>query len=159
MANSRAPLRSGAIAKLTGISSDTLRYYEREGLLPRPPRDPNGYRRYPSVAVDRVRVIQRALDAGFTVAELRRVFRQRDAGGVPCNEVLSIARARLTELDSRIDGLLALRDDLKDLVSDWASRVASTAPGKRAGLLDGLAQAPARGSHALRRPPPKRRSG
>jgi DNA-binding transcriptional MerR regulator len=158
MASSHGTFRSGALAKLTGISSDTLRYYERQGLLPQPPRDANGYRRYPGAAVDRVRVIQRALDAGFTVVELRRVFRQREAGGAPCKEVLAIARARLTELESRIDGLIALRDNLEELVSEWATRIAATAPGKRAGLLDGLAKSPspARGSRALRRPPPKR---
>ena len=95
------PLRSGTLASLAGVSTDTLRYYERRGLLPRPPRDRNGYRRYPASAVARVRVIQRALDAGFTVADLARVLKERDAGGAPCRDVFRIARTRLGTTESR----------------------------------------------------------
>ena len=82
-----ATMRSGVLARLAGVSTDTLRFYERRGLLPRPPRDASGYRRYPSSALTRVRVIQQALDAGFTIVDLARVFGQRDAGGAPCREV------------------------------------------------------------------------
>ena len=134
-----ATMRSGVLARLAGVSTDTLRYYERRGLLPRPPRDASGYRRYPSSALTRVRVIQQALDAGFTIVDLARVFGQRDAGGAPCREVLRIATARLQELDERIAGLSALRTQLGRVVRDWKKRVAATPAGRRAGLLDGLA--------------------
>ena len=70
MKDTKSTLRSGALASLAGVSTDTLRYYERRGLLPQPPRDANGYRRYPQAALMRVRVVQQALDAGFTVEDL-----------------------------------------------------------------------------------------
>jgi DNA-binding transcriptional MerR regulator len=132
------PLRSGALAAEAGVSTDTLRYYERHGLLPRPPRDRNGYRRYPAAALTRVRVIQRALDAGFTVAELARVLKERDAGGAPCRDVLAIARTRLDELDKRIRSLMTLRRELRQVIEGWGKRLEETPPGRRAGLLDKL---------------------
>jgi DNA-binding transcriptional MerR regulator len=153
MKDDRSTLRSGALASLAGVSTDTLRYYERRGLLPRPPRDASGYRRYPQAALVRVRVIQQALDAGFTVEDLARVFKQRDAGGAPCRDVLRIARARLGELDERIAGLSALRKQLWCVVGEWEERLAVTPAGRQAGLLDGLAAAPSDTPvRSLRRP-------
>ena len=71
-------MRSGEAARRGGVSVDTLAHYERLGLLPVPVRDANGYRRYDAAAVDRVRLIQRALDMGFTLDELGRVLKLRD---------------------------------------------------------------------------------
>ena len=135
-------MRSSALARAAGVSTDTLRYYERRGLLARPPRTASGYRCYPPEAVHRVVVIQRALDAGFTLAELTRILRQRDAGGVPCREVLAIASARLQDLDERIAGLIDLRDRLSTVVSNWRQTLERTPAGVRARLLDTLAAAP-----------------
>jgi len=157
MNEDRSTLRSGTLASLAGVSTDTLRYYERRGLLPRPPRDASGYRRYPQAAVVRVRVIQQALDAGFTIEDLARVLKQRDAGGAPCREVFRIARARLDELDDRIAGLSALREQLGRVVDQWEARLAVTPAGRMAGLLDGLAATPPDVRvRSLRRPAPKR---
>ena len=147
-----AGLRSGALARSAGVSADTLRYYERRGLLPRPPRDANGYRRYPSNAAQRVIVIQRALDAGFTLDELARVLRHRDAGGVPCGEVFAIATVRLGELEERIAGLIDLRDRLAGLVKSWQRTLDRTPAGTRARLLDTLASVPPLGGASRRRP-------
>src|SRR5262245_18157671 len=80
-------LRPSELARLTGVSTDSLRVYERRGLLPRARRSANGYREYPPEAADRVRVLRRALAIGFTLDELRRVFSVRDRGGAPCREV------------------------------------------------------------------------
>ena len=74
-------LRSGDLAKQLGISPDTLRLYERKGLLQRPPRSENGYRSYPPEAINRIRVIRAALSIGFTIDELAGIFSQRDRGG------------------------------------------------------------------------------
>lgn len=138
----RAPLRSGALARAAGVSPDTLRHYERRGLLPRPLRDANGYRRYSPEALQRVVVIQRALDAGFTLDDLTRVLRQRDSGGVPCREVFAIASARLADLDERIAGLNDLRERLTSLVTTWKRTLDRTPAGTRARLLDMLGEAP-----------------
>lgn len=139
-------MRSGELAARAGVSPDTLRHYEKKGLLAPPQRGANGYRMYPPAALQRVRVIQRALDMGFTLDDLTRVLRQRDAGGVPCGQVRAIAAKRLEELEARIAGLLELRDELRTVVEDWDARLASLPAGQRAGLLDALAATPARAS-------------
>jgi DNA-binding transcriptional MerR regulator len=157
MTSDRSTMRSGEVASHAGVSTDTLRHYERRGLLPRPPRDASGYRRYPQAAVVRVRVIQQALDAGFSIQDLTRIFKVRDAGGAPCRDVLRIARTRLDELDERIAGLSALREQLGRVFEEWEQRLAATPAGSRAGLLDGLATATrADRTHVIRRPVPKR---
>jgi DNA-binding transcriptional MerR regulator len=135
-------LRAAEIARITGVSPDTVRYYERRGLLPRVPRDVNGYRRYPEWTARRIIVIRRALDAGFTIAELSQILRQRDAGGVPCRQVLAIGRDRLGELERRIERMIALRDALRLLLEEWETRVGRLGKGERAGLLDSLAENP-----------------
>ena len=127
------------LARATGVSTDTLRYYERRGLLPPVPRGKNGYRRYPESAVHRVTVVRRAMDAGFTVAELARILKQRGAGGAPCRQVDAIARHRLKELEERIEDLIVLRDELRRTIKDWESRLAAVPAGQRAGLLETLA--------------------
>jgi DNA-binding transcriptional MerR regulator len=136
-------LRVGEIARMTGVSPDTVRYYERRGLLPRVPRDPNGYRKYAETAVRRVMVVRRALDAGFSIRELSQVLRERDAGGAPCRQVLAIGRDRLGELERRVEQLTALRDDLRALLKDWEARVGRLRKNERAGLLDSLVERPA----------------
>jgi DNA-binding transcriptional MerR regulator len=137
-----ATMRTGALAKRAGISTDTLRFYERRGLLARPPRDANGYRRYPADALQRVTIIQRALDAGFTLEDLGRILRQRDAGGAPCREVFAIASLRLRELDERIAALTELRGRIGRVVAAWQRTLDRTPAGARARLLETLATAP-----------------
>ncbi len=133
--------------------------YEKRGLLPKPHRRPNGYRDYPNTALQRVRLIQRALDMGFSLDDLSRVLRQRDAGGAPCRQVRAIAAARLEELESRIEGLQELRAELRQLLRDWDDRLAALPTGARAGLLDALGLTPRGGSagRALRMSGPTNR--
>jgi MerR family mercuric resistance operon transcriptional regulator len=116
------PLKSGALAKLAGVSTHTLRYYESHGVLPRPPRGANGYRISRGL-LQRITVIQQALDAGFSIKELARVLKTRDTGGAPCRDVLRIANERLAELDQRIESLTELRTRLHGAVADWARKL------------------------------------
>src|SRR4051812_28459483 len=88
-------LLAGELARLAGVSSDTLRHYERKGVLPRPLRLSNGYRKYPASSVDRVRLIRRALAVGFTLDELARFLKARDRGQAPCREVRALASEKL----------------------------------------------------------------
>jgi DNA-binding transcriptional MerR regulator len=147
-------LQSGALAEQAGVSVDTLRFYERRGLLPRPPRGASGYRRYPPAAVVRVRVIQRALDVGFTIDELSRIFKQRDNGGAPCREVFAIASSRLTDLEQRIADLTDLRDALQQTLHEWKQQLDVTPAGRRAGLLDALGTSSGRAGARHHRPHP-----
>ena len=82
-------MRSGELARLTGVSADTLRHYERLGILPTSQRTNSGYRMFAPSAVERVQLAQRAVQLGFSLNELSEVLRIRDSGGVPCHRVLN----------------------------------------------------------------------
>jgi DNA-binding transcriptional MerR regulator len=84
------PWRIGELAKTTGVSTDTLRYYERKGAL-RSDRSSNGYREYPENAVERVRMIRQAMAVGFTLAELSTIFKVFDGGGAPAGLLKALA--------------------------------------------------------------------
>jgi MerR family Zn(II)-responsive transcriptional regulator of zntA len=129
-------LRSGELAQLVGVSRDTLRYYERSGLLPAAQRSPNGYRRYPPQALDRVRLIRSALSIGFTVDELRDILQSRDRGVAPCQQVHALAMEKARELQTRIREMEALHMALRKAIRGWSRKLKSTVPGKRAGLLE-----------------------
>src|SRR5262245_27942004 len=118
------PLRSGELSRILGVSADTLRHYERKGLL-KPRRAPNGYREYPRHAVERVRLIRSALAIGFKLDELERILKTRDAGGAPCRHVRELAAAKLDEIETLVRELTAVRDELRGLIKDWDRRLES----------------------------------
>ena len=132
-------LRSGELAKLCGLSPDSIRHYERHGLLPKAVRSSGNYRLFPPQTVDRVRAIQAALRIGFTLEELRGIFAERDRGAAPCRRVRSLAGEKLDGLDAKIRELRALRAHLARVLTAWDANLKDLPTGKRAGLLDGLA--------------------
>lgn len=129
---------SGELSHLAGISTDTLRHYERLGVLPKPPRTNGGYRDYPANSLERVRLIQSALKVGFSLAELATVLRMRDRGEVPCHRVRTIAEHKLQQIKQQINDLLDMRDQLEKILKDWDARLARTGAGKPARLLESL---------------------
>jgi DNA-binding transcriptional MerR regulator len=133
-----APMGPRDAARATGVSTDTLRHYERQGLLPGVTRTAAGYRRYSAATVERVLLIQRALVVGFSLTDLKRVLGVRDRGGAPCQSVRALVGERLYGLTQRIEELLTLRDELRLLLADWDGRLSKTAPGQRANLLETL---------------------
>lgn len=138
MMNRKGVWRVGTLAKASGVSTDTLRHYERKGLL-RPMRSSNGYREYPEHALERVRMIRKALAVGFTLDELSTVFQVFDRGEVPCQQVRELAATKLAEVERHLQEVLAMRDELRASLEDWDARLARTAQGQRAGLLEALA--------------------
>jgi DNA-binding transcriptional MerR regulator len=131
---------SGELARIAGVSSDTLRHYERVGVLPRPPRTGGGYRRYPPEALERVRMVRQALAVGFSLPELARFLKARERGGVPCREVRALAATKLEIMERQLCDLKDMRNRVRTMLKDWDKRLASTPRGKRAGLLDSLAE-------------------
>ena len=129
----------GEVASRTGVSVDTVRHYERKGLLQGVSRDGSGYRRYPADIVGRIQVIRRALAIGFTLDELSRIFRQRAAGQPPCGQVRDLAVRKLAELDERIAAMISLRAALAETVDGWEQRLQTTPEGGFAHLLETLA--------------------
>ena len=130
--------RSGELAALAGISTDTLRHYERMGVLPVPRRSNGNYRLYPVHALDRVRLIRRCLAAGFSLAELARILRARDQGRPPCRQVRALMADKLSQLEREIADLLAMRDHLRTVLRDWDERLDRTPDGQPAQLLETL---------------------
>ena len=139
-------LRSGELARQAGVSSDTLRHYERVGVLPRPHRGANGYRQYDEAAVDRVRLVRRSLAVGFTLEELARILTARERGSPPCRQVRRLAAEKLEQLEKRMAEMHHLQEELTRTIRDWDARLAVTPAGKPALLLESLA---ARGSTSL----------
>jgi len=143
-------MRAGQLAKLTGVSTDTLRHYERMGLLARPPRTRGNYRDYPSSALERARLIRRALGAGFSLAELASILKVRDRGGVPCRTARAIAEAKLREVKQQIRDLHAMRAQLSRTIRDWDARLAATPKGQPARLLENLPETTGESRHRVR---------
>jgi MerR family transcriptional regulator, copper efflux regulator len=129
-----ATLHCGQLAKATGVSADTIRHYERIGVLPRAARTASGYRVYAASAVDRVFVVQRALRIGFRLAELADIFKARDTGGTPCLRVFELAQGKLAAIDADIAALKQTRRYLIKVLADWQERL-SMSCGQRAHLL------------------------
>lgn len=136
-------LRSGQLARLTGVSADTLRHYERLGILPKALRSTAGYRNYSPDAVHRVQLVRRALQLGFTLAELSEILRVRDSGGAPCHRVLRLTEEKLRSLGRQIQDLRRTQRYMRQLVREWRKKLAHTTPGKSALLLQLLKAKPA----------------
>jgi DNA-binding transcriptional MerR regulator len=135
-------LRIGQLAAKTEVTADTLRYYERLGLLPAPARTASGYRQYPDGAVMRVRLIRNAVRFGFALKDVARFLHVRDAGGVPCRQVRDYAQQLATEIDTRIRELVAMRQSMDAVLQEWDERLAHTPSGSRAHLLETLPRRP-----------------
>ncbi len=129
---------AGELAKAAGVSTDTLRYYERKGVLPRPRRAGNGYRLYPENALKRVFLVRRALSVGFTLAELARILSERDKGGAPCRKVRQLVSEKLLNVEDQIIALTTLREELSRTLVDWDKRLLTASSGSKAGLLETL---------------------
>ena len=103
------------MASRAGVNPQTLRYYERIGLLPDPPRTPAGYRNYPGNAVRVLRFIRGAKELGFQLDEISELlsFAQHPVGS--CGSVRSLAERRVADLDRRISDLVRMRESLQML--------------------------------------------
>ena len=131
-------MQSGELARLTGISTDTLRHYERLGLLPKPPRTDGGYRDYPSQSLERVRLIRRALSVGFSLPELATILKMRDGGEVTCRRVQVMAESKLEQVKEQIQNLVEMQNQLEAMLKHWNVKLARTRRGQPARLLEDL---------------------
>lgn len=144
-------LRSGELARLTGVSADTLRHYEKLGILATSQRTTGGYRMFPRNAVERVQLAQRALQLGFSLHELSEILRVRDNGGAPCHRVLNLTEEKLQSLDQQIGQLQKTRTHMRKLVREWKTKLKHTPPGGKAMLLHSLVDTPTKRSNNLKR--------
>jgi DNA-binding transcriptional MerR regulator len=144
-------LRVGELAARAGVSADSIRHYERLGLLPSAGRTDGGYRLFPPAAVERVQLIRSAVRVGFSLRQLAAFLGERQAGGAPCRKVRDAAERILAGVDDQIAELKATKGALTAMVRDWDERLARTPPNQPARLLDTLGPAPTRPAGATSR--------
>ena len=106
----------GQTAKEAGVNAQTLRYYERRGLLPRPHRRNSGYREYSADTVRIIRFIKRAQDLGFSLNEIEELVRLRGVRHSERQRVRAIAQCKIVEIDRKIEHLRSMRSALAHLV-------------------------------------------
>ncbi len=109
-------MRTSEVAAQAQVNTQTLRYYERRGLLPEPKRTHSGYRAYAPDAVRVVRFIKRAQQLGFTLDDIEDLLHLAQGGPASCEETRAMARTRITDLQRRIDELVGMRDALARLI-------------------------------------------
>lgn len=109
----------GKLAQAVRVSVQTVRYYERMGLLTEPSRTNTGYRTYGENALRRLRFIKQAQALGFSLAEIKAVLELSQEGKRPCSSVRKLVKAKLTEVDQKLKELLAYRQELAERIKEW----------------------------------------
>lgn len=109
-------MKIGEAAAASGCHLETVRYYERIGLLPGPPRTPGGYRNYRSTDVDRLRFVSRGRALGFSLQEVRSLLRLAENEALSCKEVDRLARGHLEDIRTRIDDLQRMASELERVI-------------------------------------------
>lgn len=115
-------LTIGSLARAAGVGVETVRFYERKGLMPEPPRTASGYRQYPPDAVARLRFIRRAQGLGFTLEEIGDLLELRVDEVAACGTVEASARAKLRHVEEKMAELGRIRGALRTLVAACEAR-------------------------------------
>jgi DNA-binding transcriptional MerR regulator len=113
----RVGLSIAEVAAGAGVRPDTLRYYERAGLVPAPPRTTGAHRRYPAATVDRLRFIRGAQRLGLRLSEIKELLTVRDTGVCPCEPAEDLLRRHLTEIDAELARLTQLRAEVAAMLA------------------------------------------
>ena len=111
-----ATLTTSKLAKAAGVNGQTVRYYERRGLLPEPPRSESGYRMYPIGHVERLRFIKSAQELGFTLVEIQQLLTLRVDEQATAADVRHRSEEKVTQIDAKISALQQMREALMHLV-------------------------------------------
>lgn len=114
-------MRIGEVAQKAGVSVDTIRFYERRGLLPRPQRRPSGYRMYAAATVERIRLARALQGMGFTLAEITDSLHSKDLGTATCGSERWRLDAVLHRIESRITELERIRTDVNVVLAECDS--------------------------------------
>lgn len=128
-------LKIGEVSRRSGMGIEALRFYEKSGLLDRPGRTYSGYRLYDEDVLERLAFIKQAQVLGFTLDEIKQLISHKRAGENPCAEVREIVRARLTDLNERIEQMIQYRDELTAALEEWDET--GEAEGHVCGLIEG----------------------
>src|SRR6266436_5877246 len=107
MPQDEQPLKVGAVAKAADVGVQTLHYYERLGLLPKPARSAANYRLYSPETIRRVQFIKKAQMVGLTLEETKQILDLKDHGREPCRQVAELGQKHLQEIEARLNQLRA----------------------------------------------------
>jgi MerR family mercuric resistance operon transcriptional regulator len=108
-------LTIGRLAQQVGINLETVRFYERQGLLPAPPRSSSGYRLFPADSARRLKFIKRAQELGFSLSEIRELLELRMSPGTTSAEIRKRTEAKIADIDKKIKSLDSMRKSLAEL--------------------------------------------
>jgi MerR family copper efflux transcriptional regulator len=108
-------LKIGEVAERSGVNLQTILYYERQKLLPEPPRLPSGYRMFPEQTVNRIRFIKRAQELGFSLAEIGDLLSIQVDPNKECSNVKRLAEAKIADIEEKIRTLKAMKHVLSGL--------------------------------------------
>lgn len=125
-------MKIGQTAELAGVSAQTIRFYEKKGLLPRVERTDGGYRRFGSDAVRRIRFIKHAQEVGFSLSDIANLLSLRTDPSGSCADVRRLTREKISELEERMRKLRAMNSTLKNL----AARCEEDLPASACPILD-----------------------
>jgi Cu(I)-responsive transcriptional regulator len=109
-------MRIGELARATGTNAETIRYYEREGILPAAERTDSNYRDYSAEHVEALTFVRRARDLGFAMAKVRKLLSLSDSEDKPCEDVALLVQAQVAEVDRKIADLTLLREELNRML-------------------------------------------
>jgi MerR family mercuric resistance operon transcriptional regulator len=115
-------LTIGKLAKQANVNLETIRYYERQGLIPEPPRNESGYRQYSPDAVTRTLFIRRAQALGFSLKEISELLSLRVAPGTTCSDVKARVEAKIVDVEQKIADLTKIKEALLSLVGKCAGK-------------------------------------
>lgn len=115
-------MKIGEVAKEAGLGVHAVRFYEREGLIPEPRRQPSGYRDYSPEAIPRLRFIRHAKELGFSLSKIQDLLALEAGGRAPASEVKRVAESTLKDLESRIAAMQRMRRELKKVVEGCAGK-------------------------------------
>ena len=115
-------LTTAKVAREGGVNVETIRYYEKHGLLPKPPRTPSGYRMFSGDAVRRLRFIRRAQELGFTLKEIKELLAIRVKSGSSCADIRRKAEAKIGDVDLKIQHLLEIREALRQITATCSGK-------------------------------------
>jgi Hg(II)-responsive transcriptional regulator len=115
-------LTIGEVAKQAKVHIETIRYYERRGLLERPPRSLSNYRLYPPEAVRRVQFIKRAQELGFSLNDIKELLSLRAAPETECGEIRAHAETKIKDINEKIRSLMTMRSALSTLVAECSGQ-------------------------------------
>ncbi len=126
-------MKRGELAKNSGCNAETIRYYEKIGLIPEPARSPNGYRQYSDEHESRLHFVMRGRELGFSIEDLRSLLDLVDRNAVSCSEVEKLATKHLRSVRDKIDQLQRMEVILSSTVNSCSSKNVPDCP-----LIDSL---------------------